>query len=102
MFFIYLLSTLLILSIVLSALMPERARWVLEKLGLWDKVRAIDGNMMQRWMRGLGQFMLLLAVILTGSVVLGQHPAIWYVPAAQAAFFGVILWFFGKSPKHGE
>lgn len=100
MIFIYVLSTLLIVGFVLAALMPERARWLLESLGWWEKVQAIDGAMMQRWMRWLGQFLILMALILAISVIAGYHPKIWFVPAVQAFFFGSILWWLGKPARH--
>lgn len=100
MIFIYALSTLLILGFVLAALMPNRARWLLELLGWWEKVQAIDGTIMQRWMRWLGQFMVLIALILAVLVVAGYYSKLWFVPALQAFFFGGILWWLGKPARH--
>lgn len=99
MLLVYIINTVLIVGFVWAALMPDHARWLLEILGLWDKVQAIDGKKMHQWLRWLGQFMLLLAAVLAGSVMAGQHSSLWYIPAVQAAFFGIILWFLGKPPK---
>lgn len=100
MIFIYLLSTFLIVGFVLAALLPERARWLLESLGLWETVQSIDGAMMQRWMRWLGQLLVLMALILAISVMAGYHPKIWFMPAVQALFFGSILWWLGKPARN--
>jgi hypothetical protein len=96
MLLIYILSTVLIVGFVLAALLPERARWVLESLGLWEWVQAIDGATLHRWIRWLGQFLLLSAAVLSGAILAGYYTNFWFVPAAQAALFGGILWWLGK------
>jgi hypothetical protein len=98
-FTLHLFSVVLIVIFVLVALMPQRARYVLEFLGLCPLIAAIDGKRLQAMIRWLGQFILLMALVMLLSIWFGYNNTSWYIPVVQATFFGGILVWIASLKK---
>lgn len=91
MLVLYFLNTVLVVLIVLAAVFPKGARRVLEGLGLWPLVAAIDRRRFQKMLEILGTFLVVMALALIASILLGGHGSDWALPAGEAIFFGAAL-----------
>jgi hypothetical protein len=99
MIYLYILNTIFVVLIVLAVWFPREARTVLQRLGLWEWVRGIDGKAFRLWVRRLGILLILMAVALFASILTGSHPWDWALPAGEALFFGGMLYWVGHWSK---
>ncbi|APZ43828.1 hypothetical protein BW247_12620 [Acidihalobacter ferrooxydans] len=84
------------LAVVFAALMPDKARNLLDSVGLRTYFERLGA---QRLLRISGKFLLALAAGMALSAWTGHLSKGWFIPAAQIAFFGLILWFIARRVK---
>ena len=96
MMLLYFLNSVLVVLIVLAAVFPKGAQRVLEGLGLWSMVAAIDRRRFQKMLEILGTFLVVMALALIASILLGGHSSDWALPAGEAIFFGAALIFVAR------
>lgn len=96
---IYVLSSLFVIAVVLAVWLPGPTRLLLEFLGLWDFVNSIKGPQLMKILRVLGQVLLVIAALLIYGVIKGRLNSLWLLPALQAIFFGIALWFIGHPTR---
>lgn len=90
---IYFVNALVALCVAYAAIDPAGCRSALERLGLWPLVQRLDQRRTRRLLGAAGKLLMLAAAILALSVMAGRHSTAWLLPAAQAAFFGLLAWF---------